>query len=403
MPQKIISITNIVLLALVSISVATSATTAQDTCILPELNSKGEIDNFTLEWNKYENGNCRLENDIKYKELLENPSGDAFWKDGDENEGLAGIDGAANLRGWMIRELQFLTGRLKTSQDLSTHHAYKQELSKILTMLDITILQTKASLDPDDSSKGRLRWELDEDFEIQLDGSDNDYKIKLLEYLQRSCLDASSCKLAGQEFIQITMFAMDAAHIVGKWYSGPTVETVNAIKENADLWVKYRTEKKPMFWWEAALNEAVHHTPYEGTQRPPNYQWILLHPAPSFEYVGGSTSSGIKPGISLEVLGINAWKWKDGKMAAPFGIPYLKALGVSAVINYSERDEFNDLSYGGMLHFNHTFSIGVTRGKGPNGGVTKVMFTADILKLFESKSEKAKKLEKDLRKLRQRW
>lgn len=300
--------------------------------------------------------------------------------------------GVLQTRIWVDKELTDLARRLRLKiLSAGNRTSYINQLQKLQDMIEVTKEQFKASVEPDVDNFGRQRWQKNNEFEIQLYADENtEYPINLLDFLEKNCTSSSSCKQARADFIQIYYFTLDGAHIVGQWYVNTTKKTVLAIKQNAGLWVKYRNEKKSMYLWESAINELLIDVKDEGTQPPPNHQWIFLHPTPSLEYTGGSADS-FKPGIALEVFGINGWRWQDGEMKAPFGIPYLKALGVSAITNYSERQGYKRLSYGAMVHFNHHYSLGVTRGKGPDGSETKILLTIDLLKWFEDKSDKVKK------------
>lgn len=346
-------------------------------CDIKPLNDPAVIGDFLGNWPQ---DNCF---DSRYKSS--DPSGKFL-------QFTVADQGVLQTRIWVDKQLTNLELRLREEVlNTGSRTDYKDQLKKILDMVQRTMTQFKASVEPDVDNFGRQRWHKNSQFEIQLYADENaEYPINLSDFLEKNCTDTTSCKQARTDFIQIYYFTLDGAHIVGQWYVNTTKKTIIAIEKNAGLWVKYRNEKKSMYLWESAINELLIDVKDEGTRPPPNHQWIFFHPTPSLEYTGGSADS-FKPGIALEVFGINGWRWQDGEMKAPFGIPYLKALGVSAIANYSEREGYKRLSYGAMVHFNHHYSLGVTRGKGPDGTETKILLTIDLLKWFEDKSDKVKK------------
>jgi hypothetical protein len=65
----------------------------------------------------------------------------------------------------------------------------------------------------------------------------------------------------------------------------------------------------------------------------------------------------LKPALSVEVLGFDLWDWeKDGKQTGPlFGW----AVGAGVVANLSDRDGDANWGWGGVVHLDRSYNVGV--------------------------------------------
>lgn len=106
--------------------------------------------------------------------------------------------------------------------------------------------------------------------------------------------------------------------------------------------------------------------------KPPNRQWVILHPGAVIEYVGAAEDgSQTKGALMLEWVGIDYWRQDR------WYIP----TGASLVSVYTDRDGADDLGHGISLNFRSKFSIGVT---GLNGN-TGFFLSVDLWRLVQDK------------------
>lgn len=147
-------------------------------------------------------------------------------------------------------------------------------------------------------------------------------------------------------------------------------------------WRLYATEARSQTPIELALNSWYfsRRQDHQGFVGAPDYQIIFLHPSVVMEQVSKADSgSKLKAGIAMEWLGGNWWSWSDddgGSMKMPFGI--------SIISTYSDRAGTKDLGHGLMLHYDHVYSLGVTR----HGDDTGIFLSVDLQKLFTDKASK---------------
>lgn len=112
---------------------------------------------------------------------------------------------------------------------------------------------------------------------------------------------------------------------------------------------------------------------------PPDYQWIVAHPSVAMEYVAkASDGSRFEPALLVEWIGYNRWNWKPGQVAA-MGT----AWGGSLISTFSDRAGTRSTGHGVMLHYDHVYSLGVTR----HGSDTGFFISIDLQKLFMDKQK----------------
>jgi hypothetical protein len=149
-------------------------------------------------------------------------------------------------------------------------------------------------------------------------------------------------------------------------------------------WWAYFHETRTQFPWEVGINalsfkDKISHT--KGRfHTPPNRQWIFAHPEASLEYLPKAPDGQqLKPTLTVELLGINRWKWEHEKAA--------KAIGFAAVVNYADVETINDWRFGAIVHVAHRYSFGATRSSGHTG----YFVSADLATFIMDKKKEAKK------------
>jgi hypothetical protein len=154
-------------------------------------------------------------------------------------------------------------------------------------------------------------------------------------------------------------------------------------------WDFYFNKTLSQYPWEMALNDHL----YQKTRgnngifnQPPSKQWILLHPAASFEYIGGMTNMKTKNSLILEVLGYNAWKWNDNDSADYSS--FLGLSGVSLIADYSDHSDINapDWGYGLLVHVKSDLAVGITKHDNNIG----LIVNYDLSKIFLAPPENNK-------------
>jgi hypothetical protein len=147
-------------------------------------------------------------------------------------------------------------------------------------------------------------------------------------------------------------------------------------------WKKYATEARSQTPIELALNSWYfsRNNPTPGFVGAPDYQIIFLHPSVVMESVNNAADgSKFKAGIAMEWIGGNWWSWSDGE-DAQMETP----LGISIISTYADRAGTKDVGHGLMFHYDHVYSLGVTR----HGDDTGVFLSIDLQKLFTDKASK---------------
>lgn len=121
---------------------------------------------------------------------------------------------------------------------------------------------------------------------------------------------------------------------------------------------------------------------------PMKRQWFVLHPGLVYEYLSSAPDgSQGRPGLSLELFGVNWWD----KASSPIGYPF----GVSITAVYVDRASVDDGSIGLMFHFDNRYSIGWSNHQGEHG----VYLSIDLLHLAEEKKTQWQRYERDINKI----
>lgn len=160
-------------------------------------------------------------------------------------------------------------------------------------------------------------------------------------------------------------------------------------KERNKQWDIYFNASIPQWPWELAINGYCYgkeHAADKGSNPPPENQIIFLHPDVVIEYVPeADDGQQFEPAVMMEWLGADFWTWNSANQSGPFfGYP----LGIGFVSTFADRADMNDLSWGGILHINHTFNVGVTVRDGDIG----YFVSANLSKLFMNEQVSREKL-----------
>lgn len=108
---------------------------------------------------------------------------------------------------------------------------------------------------------------------------------------------------------------------------------------------------------------------------PPSRQWFFLHPRIVYEHLPDAPDGfETKPGIVLEIVGVNYWQKEDSPLPLPFG--------VSLASSFVDRPDTDDVGIGLMFHFDNRYSLGVSQY---GSGETGFYFTVDLLNAINDK------------------
>lgn len=148
-------------------------------------------------------------------------------------------------------------------------------------------------------------------------------------------------------------------------------ETYKQLGLYSNAWSKYFTKARSQTFIELSMNTWRYSDELQKGKNvpPPSSQLILLHPSVAIEYVDNAVDGQQqKEALVMEWIGMNWWD---------LSVP----LGFSVVSSYTDRQGLDDHAWGLMFHFYNNYSIAYTHRSGGDG----VMFTVDLLKLFEDK------------------
>lgn len=110
---------------------------------------------------------------------------------------------------------------------------------------------------------------------------------------------------------------------------------------------------------------------------PPSRQWFFLHPSIVYEHLAeASDGFETKPGIALEIIGVNYWRKEESPISLPFG--------VSLASSFVDRPDTDDVGISVMFHFDNRYSLGVSQY---GSGETGIYFTVDLLNAVNDKRE----------------
>lgn len=171
-----------------------------------------------------------------------------------------------------------------------------------------------------------------------------------------------------------------------------SLEKVHALADRRlKQWDAYFNQSIPQWPWELALvNGPIYGRSIrneKGLAEPPTWQVIVLHPDVAMEYVeAAEDGSQFQAAAMVEILGINLWSWDaQGDQKGPWGLSF--PVGAGVVATFTDRQGVEDIGYGGILHINHIYNLGVTVRDSETG----YFLSVNLAKLFEDKKAKAER------------
>ena len=151
-----------------------------------------------------------------------------------------------------------------------------------------------------------------------------------------------------------------------------------------EQWRLYSTETRSQTPIELAVNSEIFERRLDknGFVAPPDYQYIVLHPSAALEYVSGAADgSRFKPAIIMEWIGYNTWSWRTKG-----GVRMVRPIGVSLASSFTDRAGSEGTGHGLLFHYNHVYSLGITR----HGDDTGVFLSVDLQNLLGDKKAQLK-------------
>ncbi|MCK5663496.1 MAG: hypothetical protein KAI17_08410 [Thiotrichaceae bacterium] len=145
-------------------------------------------------------------------------------------------------------------------------------------------------------------------------------------------------------------------------------------------WDDFLEVSKSQTIWELAINGALYKKSESASfRRPPDGQWIFMHPGLVIENVSASIDGEqLKEALILDVIGYNWWK-QD--------IWYLPT-GISVSLLYSDRPGISDSGESITLHFGNKYQLGFTRhDKNFEDGI---FISFDLLEFVKNKKQNFK-------------
>jgi len=160
-------------------------------------------------------------------------------------------------------------------------------------------------------------------------------------------------------------------------------QALEAARVRDAKWTRYFDDARLQFPWELYVNGLRHareNRKAGGFADVPDDQWIVLHPGVGLEYVRDAPrGSRFEPALVVELIGYNRWRWRpDGRMGT--------ALGISLIQTYSDRAGLQSARSGIMLHYDHKYSLALTRGDGETG----LMLSVDLSRLVDRVGDEAR-------------
>lgn len=222
-------------------------------------------------------------------------------------------------------------------------------------------------------------WRPGGDFSVPALGDIELQRTFILEPCRR---DPPSCRAGLREAMELLRLAHAAGRVVANVTTRASELRLSVeLRRNDQRWEAYFTEARSQFPLELAANSYLYARNKDeycdargGFCAPPAHQWILLHPGVALEYIDDAAEGNrLEPAVVLELIGYNRWKWEGARMGT--------AIGGSIIAIASDRAGEDDVGYGAMFHYNHKWSLGVTR----HGDATGVFLSYELWDTAESK------------------
>ncbi len=206
------------------------------------------------------------------------------------------------------------------------------------------------------------------------------------DLLDKACKPSSTEKPSCSDAINISQQTLRYLKLTDRFKIMLHGQNLNNFHSNLtrfdNQWRRYATEARSQTPIELFINSKWfdRKESKQGFVGAPDYQIIFLHPSVVMESVNNAADgSKFKAGLAMEWIGGNWWSWSDGEdsqMETP--------LGISIISTYADRAGTKDVGHGLMFHYDHVYSLGVTR----HGDDTGVFLSIDLQKLFTDKASK---------------
>ena len=204
----------------------------------------------------------------------------------------------------------------------------------------------------------------------------------LQQRVDAACAEGGAGCAAAFERVREAMRVINLTRRVLHAAANPVLQAhVDETTRRLRQWGHYFDTARSQYAWELALNALLMRDDRpkdaagvpQGFRSVPRSQWMLLHPSVSFEFdKGAPPGQKLEAAVVIDVLGYNRWAWRaDGSMG--------RALGVSLITAIGDRASGHYVGWGGMVHLNHTYSVGFTVRR---GGEKAFLLTADVAKLW---------------------
>lgn len=206
------------------------------------------------------------------------------------------------------------------------------------------------------------------------------------DLIDQACKPGNVAKPSCSEAINISQQTLRYLKLTDRFKIMLHGQNLNNFNSNLtrfdNQWKRYATEARSQTPIELFINSKWfdRKESEQGFVGAPDYQIIFLHPSVVMESVNNAADgSKFKAGLAMEWIGGNWWSWSDGE-DAQMETP----LGVSIISTYADRAGTKDVGHGLMFHYDHVYSLGVTR----HGDDTGVFLSIDLQKLFTDKAAK---------------
>ncbi|MGB5518983.1 MAG: hypothetical protein WBO73_11040 [Gammaproteobacteria bacterium] len=206
-----------------------------------------------------------------------------------------------------------------------------------------------------------------------MDSSQVAPKIAIEAGLAKACsLEGDRCPQTSEHAVELVQSIRLSGEIAG-FYGQPVIVGLAAkVREINNEWDRFLFQSKPMYPWSLRLTDVLNRreSSYDkklGLRAPPDTQYFFLHPAPGFSYINNANDGEqLQPSVYVELFGINKWRKK-----------YFT--GVSAIVEYADRSNMDDVGWGALFTFSNKFSFANTSNDGDVG----VTFGLDLANFYK--------------------
>ena len=248
----------------------------------------------------------------------------------------------------------------------------------------VALAEDRAGLAVQPDYRAAERWALDEVVRFLPVGQRTVWGVDLrdnLRFVER-CEPPSGHPSSCRETYDEAAAILRLANLIRQAFAYHRVPFTRATLREATLalgrWDNYFESARSQFIWELFLNDRMYDAVPEGFPDPPGKQIILFHPNASLEYAWDADDR-VNGVLTVELVGVNFLRWHDN--SSDMG----NAIGVSAVVNFADRGDYNAVSYGGMVHYANRYSAGLAYEK---GGSFNAFVSFDLARGIAGQSKK---------------